>query len=98
LQGQRAAGPGAAIAAAAEERLPEQAAARAQTTPALTPSAQRALLDAYQVARAFGSTYIDPEHVFFALVVTQEAPAGAEPGRSQAAGRRAPGSASSVHG
>jgi ATP-dependent Clp protease ATP-binding subunit ClpC len=66
----------AAIATAAEERLPEQATARAETTPALTPSAQRALLDAYQVARAFGSTYIDPEHVFFALVVNQEAPAG----------------------
>jgi ATP-dependent Clp protease ATP-binding subunit ClpA len=45
------------------------------STPALTPSAQRALLDAYPVARAFGSTYIDPEHVFFALVVNQETPA-----------------------
>ncbi len=66
----------AAIATAAEERLLEQATARAKTTPALTPSAQRALLDAYQVARPFGSTYIDPEHVFFALVVNQEAPAG----------------------
>ncbi|VXC49290.1 Negative regulator of genetic competence ClpC/MecB [Arthrobacter sp. 9AX] len=65
----------AAIATAAEERLPEQATARAETL-ALTSSAQRALLDAYQVARAFGSTYIDPEHVFFALVVNLEAPAG----------------------
>lgn len=72
----RAGAEPAAIATAAEERLPEQAAARANTTPALTPSAQRALLDAYQVARAFGSTYIDPEHVFFALVINQEAPAG----------------------
>ncbi|MDQ0850607.1 ATP-dependent Clp protease ATP-binding subunit ClpC [Arthrobacter sp. B3I9] len=66
----------AAIATAAEERLPEQANASAEATLALTPSAQRALLDAYQVARAFGSTYIDPEHVFFALVVNQEASAG----------------------
>ncbi|MFF2029362.1 ATP-dependent Clp protease ATP-binding subunit [Arthrobacter sp. NPDC058192] len=72
----RAGAEPAAIATAAEERLPEQANARAETTLALTPSAQRALLDAYQVARAFGSTYIDPEHVFFALVVNQEAPAG----------------------
>jgi len=67
--------PGA-IATAAEERLPEKATARAETALALTPSAQRALLDAYQVARAFGSTYIDPDYVFFALVVNQEAPAG----------------------
>ncbi|MGZ4661866.1 MAG: Clp protease N-terminal domain-containing protein, partial [Arthrobacter sp.] len=66
----------AAIAKAAEERLPEKAPAQAQAAPALTPSAQRALLDAYQVARAFGSTYIDPEHLFFALVLNQEAPAG----------------------
>jgi ATP-dependent Clp protease ATP-binding subunit ClpC len=66
----------AAIARAAEERLPERSAARMQTAPALTPSAQRALLDAYQVARAFGSTYIDPEHLFFALVLNQESPAG----------------------
>ncbi|RKO27563.1 ATP-dependent Clp protease ATP-binding subunit [Pseudarthrobacter phenanthrenivorans] len=66
----------AAIATAAEERLPEQATAGAETALALTPSAQRALLEAYQVARAFGSTYIDPEHVFFALVINQEAPAG----------------------
>ncbi len=28
------------------------------------------------MARAFGSTYIDPEHVFFAFVLNQEMPAG----------------------
>ena len=66
----------AAIAKAAKERLPEKTAATATPAPALTPSAQSALLDAYQVARAFGSTYIDPEHLFFALVVNQESPAG----------------------
>jgi len=66
----------AAIAKAAEQRLPEKSAQRANTAPALTPSAQRALLDAYQVARAFGSTYIDPEHLFFAFVVNQDSPAG----------------------
>ncbi|MET3923596.1 ATP-dependent Clp protease ATP-binding subunit [Arthrobacter sp. UYEF20] len=64
------------IAKAAEERLPEKAAGQAAIAPALTPSAQRALLDAYQVARAFGSTYVDPEHLFFALVINQETPAG----------------------
>jgi ATP-dependent Clp protease ATP-binding subunit ClpC len=66
----------AAIAKAAEQRLPEKSAQRVRTAPALTPSAQRALLDAHQVARAFGSTYIDPEHLFFAFVVNQDSPAG----------------------
>jgi ATP-dependent Clp protease ATP-binding subunit ClpC len=66
----------AAIIAAAEQRLPEKSAPRGDTAPALTPSAQRALLDAHQVARAFGSTYIDPEHLFFALVLNQDSPAG----------------------
>lgn len=72
----RAGADPAAVARAAEERLPEKSGRAATTAPALTPSAQRALLDAYQVARAFGSTYIDPEHLFFALVLNQDAPAG----------------------
>ena len=65
-----------AIARAAEDRLP------ARTTPAsvdaamIAPSVQRALFHAYQVARAAGSTYVDPEHLFFALVIGQDAPAG----------------------
>ena len=42
----------------------------------ITPSVQRALFHAYQVARSSGSTYIDPEHLFFALVLGQDAPAG----------------------
>jgi ATP-dependent Clp protease ATP-binding subunit ClpC len=65
-----------AIAASIDQRLPESTGQSAETAPALTPSAQRALLDAHQVARAFGSTYIDPEHLFFAFVVNQDAPAG----------------------
>jgi ATP-dependent Clp protease ATP-binding subunit ClpC len=72
----RAGADPAAVARAAEERLPEKSGRAATSAPALTPSAQRALLDAYQVARAFGSTYIDPEHLFFALVLNQDAPAG----------------------
>ncbi|MGB9035899.1 MAG: Clp protease N-terminal domain-containing protein, partial [Paeniglutamicibacter sp.] len=66
----------AAIARDAEQRLPETGPQRSDSTPALTPSAQRALLDAYQVARAFGSTYIDPEHLFLAFVLNTESPAG----------------------
>ncbi len=65
-----------AIADAAEQRLPEASAARSDVAPVLTQSAQRALFHAYQVARASGSTYIDPEHLFFALVINQDSPAG----------------------
>ncbi|TFB83732.1 ATP-dependent Clp protease ATP-binding subunit [Cryobacterium algoricola] len=66
----------AALALAADQRLPERSAPTGDTTPGLTPSAQRALLDAHQIARAFGSTYIDPEHLFFAFVVNEDSPAG----------------------
>ncbi|MDO9397091.1 MAG: ATP-dependent Clp protease ATP-binding subunit, partial [Herbiconiux sp.] len=63
------------IAEAAEQRLPQASTDRV-AQPALTQSAQRALFHAYQVARASGSTYIDPEHLFFALVINQDSPAG----------------------
>ncbi|MET1052241.1 MAG: ATP-dependent Clp protease ATP-binding subunit [Mycetocola sp.] len=63
------------LAAAAEQRLPERSERRVDAA-SITSSAQRALLDAHQVARAFGSTYIDPEHLFFAFVVNQEMPVG----------------------
>jgi len=66
----------AAIAAGADQRLPQPVPERADVAPALTPSATRALFHAFQVARASGSTYIDPEHVFFALVIAQDSPAG----------------------
>jgi ATP-dependent Clp protease ATP-binding subunit ClpC len=44
--------------------------------PDLTPAAKRALLDARQISRAFGSTYIGPEHLLFALAVNPESAAG----------------------
>ncbi|GGE94668.1 ATP-dependent Clp protease ATP-binding subunit [Mycetocola zhadangensis] len=69
-------GDSAQIADAAEQRLPGKTDDEMVVSPALTSAAQRALLDAHQVARAFGSTYIDPEHLFFAFVVNQEAPVG----------------------
>jgi ATP-dependent Clp protease ATP-binding subunit ClpC len=65
-----------AILRATDDRLP------AASTPAdvdgavITPSVQRALFHAYQVARSSGSTYVDPEHLFFALVLAQDTPAG----------------------
>ncbi len=44
--------------------------------PSLTPSAKRALLDARQISRAFGTSYIGPEHLLFALAVNPESAAG----------------------
>jgi ATP-dependent Clp protease ATP-binding subunit ClpC len=64
-----------ALIHAIEERMPAGG-ERVAGTPAMTPYAQRALLEAVQVARAFGSTYVDPEHLFFAFVANQHAAAG----------------------
>jgi ATP-dependent Clp protease ATP-binding subunit ClpC len=47
-----------------------------EEVPNLTPSAKRALLDAHQISRAVGSSYIGPEHVLFALALHPESPAG----------------------
>jgi ATP-dependent Clp protease ATP-binding subunit ClpC len=66
----------AKVAVAAEERLPQSDVAVDVDSASITPAAQRALFHAYQVARASGSTYIDPEHLFFALVIVQDSPAG----------------------
>jgi ATP-dependent Clp protease ATP-binding subunit ClpC len=44
--------------------------------PSLTPSAKRALLDARQISRAMGSSYIGPEHLLFALAINPESAAG----------------------
>ncbi|WEG09973.1 ATP-dependent Clp protease ATP-binding subunit [Microbacterium horticulturae] len=66
-----------AIAHDAERRLPAPNRAAPQADGAeITPSLQRTLFHAYQVARSSGSTYIEPEHVFFALVLAQDTPAG----------------------
>ncbi|GAB3271296.1 ATP-dependent Clp protease ATP-binding subunit [Sinomonas notoginsengisoli] len=75
---ERAGADPAAIAAAAEERLPGTVAHDAddERMPSLTTSAQHAFLDGYKVARSVGSTYIDPEHLFLALVLNSDAAAG----------------------
>jgi ATP-dependent Clp protease ATP-binding subunit ClpC len=56
----------------AERREPRQ------EMPSLTPAAKRALLDARQISRAVGSSYIGPEHLLFALAVNPESAAGRE--------------------
>jgi ATP-dependent Clp protease ATP-binding subunit ClpC len=73
---ERAGADPAAIVRAVEQRLPQASDDRVGHAPVLTVSAQRALFHAYQVARASGSTYIDPEHLFFALVLNQDSPSG----------------------
>ncbi|WP_157001937.1 ATP-dependent Clp protease ATP-binding subunit [Agromyces laixinhei] len=64
------------IITATEARLPAASDAADINAATITPSASRALFHSYQVARSAGSTYIDPEHLFFALVLGQDAPAG----------------------
>ncbi|HPT95281.1 MAG TPA: ATP-dependent Clp protease ATP-binding subunit [Microbacteriaceae bacterium] len=66
----------AAIVRAAEERLPAPSAPAQSESAVIAQSVQRALFHAFQVARASGSTYVDPEHLFFALVLAQDSPAG----------------------
>ncbi len=66
----------AAIARAAESRLPAAGAPANVDGAVVAGSVQRALFHAFQVARAAGSTYVDPDHLFFALVLAQDAPAG----------------------
>src|SRR5919205_403219 len=55
--------------------LPRRGEPRAEP-PSLTPAAKRALLDAHQISRALGSTYIGPEHLLFALAVNPDSPGG----------------------
>jgi ATP-dependent Clp protease ATP-binding subunit ClpC len=64
-----------ALVAAVDARLPGPS-SDAPSMIALTPAAQRVLLQAAQAAGAFGSTYVDPEHLFFSLVVDQQSASG----------------------
>jgi ATP-dependent Clp protease ATP-binding subunit ClpC len=42
----------------------------------LTPASKRALLDAHQIARATGSSYLGPEHILVALTLNPDSAAG----------------------
>jgi ATP-dependent Clp protease ATP-binding subunit ClpC len=44
--------------------------------PALTPSAKRVLLQAHQISRTLGASYLGPEHILLALVLNRETEAG----------------------
>ncbi len=54
----------------------ERQRARSGQPPQLTPGAKRALLDAHQVSRSLGSTYIGPEHILLALAANPDSAAG----------------------
>ncbi|WP_055552445.1 ATP-dependent Clp protease ATP-binding subunit [Streptomyces sp. NBRC 110028] len=65
---------------------------------AVTPAVKRALLDAHEIARARGSSYIGPEHVLIALAANRDSTAGQilhaahfEPRGAPPAGRPVPG-------
>lgn len=62
------------IITATEARLPAATDVADIDAATITPSASRALFHSYQVARSSGSTYIDPEHLFFALVLGRTPP------------------------
>ena len=63
-----------AVARTADEQLPR---GEARTEPpSLTPTAKRTLLDAHQISRALGSSYIGPEHIVLALAANNDSPVG----------------------
>ncbi|MBC2639790.1 MULTISPECIES: ATP-dependent Clp protease ATP-binding subunit [unclassified Rhodococcus (in: high G+C Gram-positive bacteria)] len=73
---QRAGADPSAVADAVELRLPQSRDTSGFATPALSGALKTALLEAHQLARALGSTYIDPEHLFLALAADQDHAAG----------------------
>ncbi|UOT05352.1 ATP-dependent Clp protease ATP-binding subunit [Rhodococcus opacus] len=72
----RAGADTSAVADAVELRLPQSRDTSGFAAPALSGALKTALLEAHQLARALGSTYIDPEHLFLALAADQDHAAG----------------------
>ncbi|MDD7938779.1 ATP-dependent Clp protease ATP-binding subunit [Actinomycetospora lutea] len=64
-----------ALQRTADEQLPRGEAVGDQA-PSLTPTAKRTLLDAHQISRALGSSYIGPEHIVLALAANNDSPVG----------------------
>ncbi|CAM2929208.1 ATP-dependent Clp protease ATP-binding subunit [Prescottella defluvii] len=71
----RVGGDPEAISKDAEAHLPRGREA-VPTPPTVTAAGRRTLLDAHQIARALGSTYIDPEHIFLSLVSNGDSTTG----------------------
>ena len=62
------------LARHADAQLPRGEASDA--APTLTPTAKRTLLDAHQISRALGASYIGPEHIVLALAANPDSPTG----------------------
>ncbi|NLE79181.1 MAG: ATP-dependent Clp protease ATP-binding subunit, partial [Rhodococcus sp.] len=73
---ERAGADPSAVAEAVELRLPQRRNAAGFAAPSLSSALKTALLEAHQLARALGSTYIDPEHLFLALAADSDHAAG----------------------
>jgi ATP-dependent Clp protease ATP-binding subunit ClpC len=86
--------PDALLAQLDRDHPPNQGPARADDGLTLTPGTKRALLQAHQISRANGSSYIGPEHILMALAVNPESPAG----RMLAQGHVAPDSLQAARG
>ncbi|BCN62501.1 ATP-dependent Clp protease ATP-binding subunit [Prescottella equi] len=71
----RVGGDPEAISKDAEAHLPRGREA-VSISPTVTAAGRRTLLDAHQIARALGSTYIDPEHIFLSLVSNGDSTTG----------------------
>ncbi|WP_213455155.1 ATP-dependent Clp protease ATP-binding subunit [Rhizomonospora bruguierae] len=65
-----------AVAEAVGQRTGEGGGERRPGPVSLTPAAKRALLEAHQISRAMGASYIGPEHVMMALGLNPESTAG----------------------
>ena len=62
------------IAAQIDER--DRRGAARQEPPVLTPAAKRVLLQAHQISRRLGASYLGPEHILLALMLNRESEAG----------------------
>ncbi|EOM74714.1 ATP-dependent Clp protease ATP-binding subunit [Rhodococcus rhodnii] len=68
---QRAGAQPTAVTAAVEARLPQTGPTAGSPAPALSSVLKGALLEAHQLARALGSTYFEPEHLFVAFAADE---------------------------
>ncbi|QGK70066.1 AAA domain-containing protein [Allosaccharopolyspora coralli] len=71
---ERAGADASRLAETIDENVPRREAT--EEPPVLAPAAKRALLDAHQIARTLGSSYIDPDHLLLALAANDESVAG----------------------
>ena len=69
---ERAGAAPATVISAVEKGLPNSGPSTGPGTTTLSPAVRTTVFEAHQLAQAFGSTYIDPEHLFLALAGDQD--------------------------